>query len=152
MKRITGFTLIELLVSISIIATLTAILLPNLMGARQKAADSQMIQEMTSMKNALRMFYNDNQIYPAGNGPGTVTTNIGDTLAKANYMSPTQPGNTYYYCQTLNGDGFLLYAHLGAPSGSDATNSQTICQVPANHVCGGATEGAAPDMYFVCAK
>ena len=56
-----GFTLIELLVVISIIATLTAILLPNFMGARQRATDSQKKQEMVSIKNALRLFYNDTQ-------------------------------------------------------------------------------------------
>ena len=59
-----GFTLVELLVSISIMATLMAVLLPNLVGARERARDAQKVSDMGSIKNGLRMYYNDNQKYP----------------------------------------------------------------------------------------
>jgi len=54
--------LVELLVVISIIGTLVAILLPNFMGARERARDAQKIQDAYAIKNALRMYYNDNQL------------------------------------------------------------------------------------------
>lgn len=144
MKKILGFTLIELLVTIAIIATLSAILLPNFMGARQKASDSQKIQDMNSIKSALRLYYNDHQAYPP---PATAIETVESLLA--GYMTPTNIGFTY--CQTLSGDGFLLYAHMSSTQGTDITDSQTRCSVT-SPVCGAGSEALATDMYFVCAK
>ena len=59
-----GFTLIELLVVIFIIGTLTAIILPNFVSSRQRARDARRKQDLADIKNALRMYYNDNQSYP----------------------------------------------------------------------------------------
>ena len=138
-----GFTLVELLVTIAIIATLAAILLPNFMGARQKASDSKKIQDMTLMRNALRMYYNDHQSYPAG-GP---ITNV-DTLLTG-YMVPNGIGYTYY--QTDTGDGFELCAWLDSGQGDDDINSQIRCGGGGN-VCGGAGNGTTDKLYVVCAK
>jgi prepilin-type N-terminal cleavage/methylation domain-containing protein len=140
--RRAGFTLVELLVSISIIAILTAILLPNFMGARQKASDSQMIQDMNSIKSALRLYYNDHQSYPVGN-----VIDVQPLLS--GYMTPTGIGFTY--CQTNTGDGFLLYAHLGSTQGSDTVGSQTRCGVT-SPVCGGPDTLPSNLLYFVCAN
>jgi len=138
-----GFTLVELLVTIAIIATLAAILLPNFMGARQKASDSQKIQNMASIKNALRLYYNDHQTYPP---PVTAITNVESLLT--GYMTPTGIGFTY--CQTNNGDGFLIYAHMDSNQGNDATDSQTKCAVPPSF-CGG-IEPLGSNLYFICAN
>jgi prepilin-type N-terminal cleavage/methylation domain-containing protein len=139
-----GFTLVELLVTISIIATLTAILLPNFMGARQKATDSQKIQDMTSIKNALRMYYNDNQNYPLGSG----ITNVQSLLAK--YMTDTGVGYTYY--QTNTGDGFQLCTYLDSGQGDDDVNSQTRCGAPKVSVCGLGVGTTMDKLYVVCAN
>lgn len=140
-----GFTLVELLVAIAIIATLSAILLPNFMGARQKATDSQKIQDMAAIKNALRLYYNDKQSYP-GEADATPYTNLDIRLAS--YMTPVGIGFTY--CRASNGDGFLLYAHLDGTRGTDITDSQTRCAVPVNF-CGG-VEALANNLYFICAN
>lgn len=131
----TGFTLVELLVVMSIIATLVAILLPNFMGARDRAKDAQKIQDAYAIKNALRMYYNDTQAYPTPNASGTVVLPTG-------YMTPIGLG--YTYVQKNSGDGFLITIPLESGQGTEDTDSQTKC---------GIGIGATADrIYAVCAN
>lgn len=129
-----GFTLVELLVVISIIGTLVAILLPNFMGARERAKDAQKIQDAYAIKNALRMYYNDNQAYPTGTG-GTLAIPTG-------YMAPVGLG--YTYVQKNSGDGFLITIPLDSGQGTEDTDSQRKCGIGI-----GAT---ADKIYAVCAN
>ena len=77
MKSKKGFSLIELLVVISIIGVLAAILMMNLMGARERGRDAQRIQDLNSLKSALRLYYNDNnQLYPPGNNCTTCLNSV----------------------------------------------------------------------------
>lgn len=78
-KTKTGFTLIELLVVISIIGVLVTIAVANLVSARERARDAARKQQMNELKTALRLFYNDNEEFPAaeagamkGCGPSTL--------------------------------------------------------------------------------
>lgn len=140
--RQVGFTLVELLVVISIIATLTAILLPNFMGARERASDSKKKQDLIAIKNALRVFYNDTQNYPNTDAAG-----LGTTLAS--YMpSMSGIGFTFTYAQTNNGDGFQLCTYLDA-STDEAVASQNRCKNGLATFCGLAT---SPKLYVVCAN
>jgi general secretion pathway protein G len=141
-----GFTLVELLVTIAIIATLSAILLPNFMGARQKASDSQKIQDMNSIKNALRLYYNDHQTYP-GVADGSPAENI--DIGLSGYMTPVGIGFTY--CRTNTGDGFLLYSHQDTTQSTDAVDSQTRCGVSGT-ICGESIPVTNNNLYVVCAK
>lgn len=129
-----GFTLVELLVSMSIIAVLTAILLPNFMGARERAVDAKKKQEMAAVKTALRLFYNETENYPPEG------TDLGTTLA------PFMPalsglGYGYSYAQTDGGDGFYLWVET-ASGLTDNQESQSRCGT-----------SPAPDIYYyVCAN
>ena len=67
-----GFTLIELLVVISIIGVLTAVILPNMVGMRERARDSKIKSSLEEMKIALRLYYNDYQTYPADDSAGSM--------------------------------------------------------------------------------
>lgn len=131
-----GFTLVELLVVISIIGTLVAILLPNFMGARERAKDAQKIQDAYAIKNALRMYYNDNQSYPAQVGTG-------NTIAiPTGYMAPSGLG--YSYEQLNTGDGFRITIPLDSGQGTEDTDSQRKCGIGVG--------STADKIYAVCAN
>jgi prepilin-type N-terminal cleavage/methylation domain-containing protein len=121
-QKSNGFSLIELLVVISIIAVLSALLMANFMGARERARDAQKIDGLNSLKTALRMYYNDNQSYPTdkniilGTGFTAYIANVGDT--------------SFEYSQPNGSDGFILIIGLEAGAGNDDMDSQIKCGIP----------------------
>lgn len=142
-----GFTLVELLVVIAIIGTITAILLPNFMGARERAADARKIQELGTLKDALRNYYNDNQGYPV---PSDVANHIGlDSALISSYLpGVAQIGYTYY---SVNTDTFQLCVGLDSGAGDEDLNSQRRCG--ATGVLGVCGLGTTIDkLYAVCAN
>lgn len=147
-KKSLGFTLVELLISIGIMGTLMAILLPNFMGARERARDSQKIQDLGAIKNALRLYYNDNQSYPAGSGG---MLGVGMTGYMNNVMNL---GYTYNYYQLNNGDGFVACVGLEGAAGTDDTMSQEKCGVRSLGIgmCGLGVGQTGDAVYVICAK
>ena len=118
MKNNKGFSLIELLVVISIIGILTTVLVMNFVGSRQRARDAQTIQNLNSIKNALRMYYNEYQFYP-------------DNI---NVLVPTYiPGlggiTNEGYALLSSGDGFRFQKTLEVGAGDEDINSQQNCGV-----------------------
>jgi type IV pilus assembly protein PilA len=61
--RQNGFTLIELLIVIAIIAILAAVLIPNLLGARQRAYKAQAIACAKAIATAEEVYQIDNGTY-----------------------------------------------------------------------------------------
>ena len=59
-----AFTLIELLVVVAIISLLTSIVLNSLAGARMKANDAKIAQDLRQFRIAAELYYNDNHSYP----------------------------------------------------------------------------------------
>ena len=116
----TGFSLIELLVVIAIIGILSAALMANFMGARERAKDAQKIQDLYAIKNALRLYYNDNQSYPVS---GSLASAIGTS-----YMASISSVG-YTYTQTNGSDGFVLTIGLETGGGDEDINSQTKCGI-----------------------
>ena len=135
MKNEKGFSLIELLVVISIIGVLAAVLMMNLMGARERGRDSQRIQDLNSLKSALRLYYNDYQSYPPGNN---CTTCLNSVLSS--YTSGVS-GVGYTYTAVDGGNGFRLTVGLESGAGNDDINSQTKCGI----------SPAVDKVYAVCA-
>jgi prepilin-type N-terminal cleavage/methylation domain-containing protein len=142
-----GFTLVELLVSISIIAVLTAILLPNFMGARERARDSAKIQELYAIKNGLRAYYNDVQAYPTGSGVVLDAAGMGQYIPNVSSI-----GHTYY--QTSGGEAFELCVGLEAGAGDEDINSQVKCGIGTTNVCGIAAGigNTRNNIFVVCGR
>jgi prepilin-type N-terminal cleavage/methylation domain-containing protein/prepilin-type processing-associated H-X9-DG protein len=64
-RTVPGFTLLELLVVIAVIALLTAMLLPALARAKQKAVSAQCLANLKQVGVALQMYVDDNsQMFP----------------------------------------------------------------------------------------
>lgn len=128
-----GFTLIELLVVISIIGILSAVLLANLVGIRERATDSSLKAGLRSFKNALRLYYNDAQSYPAdgtlpNEGEEFNSTTVGQEVINPTvYMKETPKYD--YYEQTNNGDGFIIGVILNNLSDGDIAESVENCNV-----------------------
>lgn len=126
-----GFTLVELLVVISIIGLLVAVLVANFMGARDRAKDSQKIQDLNAIKSAMRLYYNDHQSYPnLAVGTSEVLTSvsgIGLSLSVGNYIKNI--GTSAIYSVGNSGDTFTLTVRLDAANIGD-TDSFAKCGQP----------------------
>jgi len=59
-----AFSLLELLVVILILGLLAAFVVPNLIGAGEKAKRDLVCSQMSSIEQALKMFKLDNGMYP----------------------------------------------------------------------------------------
>lgn len=162
-----GFTLIEILVVIAIIAILVAFISSNFLGARQRAKDVKKKAEFRQMKNALRLYYNDYNVYP-----GLTTTSVntfsgcksgtppnedcveacsgafaGGATCNEVYMKLLPPESDYEwsYQQRNSGDDFCLWTTLENVSDPEIEKSHDRCTTEC-------PSGVVPvDDYVVCA-
>jgi prepilin-type N-terminal cleavage/methylation domain-containing protein/prepilin-type processing-associated H-X9-DG protein len=114
----TAFTLIELLVVIAIMAILAAMLLPALWRAKAQGQAAKCRSNLHQMGIALRMYLDDNHVYPPDleNPPNLTTadwTSWWDYLARYHHIQDT---NRDLHCPAYQG----LFMH--ATSGSYAYN------------------------------
>ena len=63
-QRQGGFTLLEIMVVIVILGILASLVVPNLMGNKEKADRQKAVSDITALENALDMYKLDNSIYP----------------------------------------------------------------------------------------
>lgn len=164
MKR-NGFTLIEILVVIAIIASIIAIAIPNFLSARQRAQDVKTKSEMSALKDALRLYYNDFNSYPPSAAPGKLSGCGADgtalcpcTSGGVNFATGSACDNVYMkqipakllgtetptmlYTRTASTDDFCLSVLLNNQSDPDIAVSQKRCK----SAC-----GAASTKYWACA-
>ncbi len=59
-----GFTLLEVMVVIVILGILASMVVPNLMGNKDKADIQKAVSDIVALENALDMYRLDNSIYP----------------------------------------------------------------------------------------
>jgi len=107
-----AFTLIELLVVIAIIGLLSAIIMPNYMGARERSRDAQRKSDLKQIQKSMEMYRQDKGVFLTT----TEYSNLGvndiwksDTGSTV-YLNklpgdPSDSNNRYYY----NSTGGLTY-------------------------------------------
>jgi len=173
MNKGKGFTLLEVLVVIAIIAIIIAFAVSNFVGARQRARDIRKKSELQQVKTALRLYYNDYNMYPGPaakatndiNGCGTpspvvpstscqsacssggdVTFAAGPTSCDTVYMKQLPPSAdyTWYYEQASSGDDFCLWTNLEIISDPEIAKSEAKCKSVCNSI-------ADAGSYVVCA-
>ena len=140
-----AFTLIELLVVIAIIGLLSAIILPNYMGARERARDAQKKSDIRQIQKALEMYKTDqpDSVYPTALPiAGTSWSDGGTSIYMNKFPAPPNDigglGRVYQYKITnTNNRAYNLCACLENVADSEGTPCPTGC------ICG------AYSCYFV---
>jgi prepilin-type N-terminal cleavage/methylation domain-containing protein len=143
--RQAGFTLIELLVAIAIIGILAAVLVVNLVGARDRARDASRKEGLNQLKSALRLYYNDTQYYPDSTtskidvGNGALAEGVAFTSDDASTMYMKALPEYEYW--KVSDDAFLLRVVLQNASDESIADSYNKC-------CAGleGTYGCAADL------
>ncbi|MDI6604224.1 MAG: type II secretion system protein GspG [Thermoanaerobacteraceae bacterium] len=113
-----GFTLVELIVVVAIIAILTAVLLPKLLGYTDNARESRAKGDLASMKSVIEAY-----AASEGNGKYPADADAAKTLLAAHGINtPTDPwGNPYNYAASTNQDSYIIisFGRDGAQKGND---------------------------------
>ncbi|MEK7628545.1 MAG: type II secretion system protein [Patescibacteria group bacterium] len=104
-----GFTLIELLVVIAIIGILSSVVLASLNSARKKGRDARRISDVKQLQNALELYYDTNQAYPAALDAASLIT---PGYIAAIPVDPNPSGGSYAYDQVSSGVSYYLGANL----------------------------------------
>ena len=146
-RKAFGFTLIELLVVVSILGILISIGFYSFENARQKGRDSRRIQDLSAIKTALVLYYQDNKQFPKDtlnqtytldslniDLTPTYTEKLPQDPLQSNTASDNCSNKSYIYCYQLNSDGtFVLWAQLEnvnnpqiKPSSAACTNSNSF--------------------------
>lgn len=149
-KTVRGFTLIELLVTIAIIAVLSAVLIANMVGIRERAADTKTKNDLNQLKSALRLYYNDNQSYKMGvNNWTSCSSALGEPFKSATgvvYMKKLPAADCEYRSgsatDTNDTENFIVRATLKNIGDQDITASAANCNLILPSVSG--------YHYYVC--
>lgn len=124
LRKNKGFTLIELLVVIAIIGILAALIIVSLVGAQNRARDTQRKNNARNLDSALAQYYLDNSsVYPFTSTVTDATNgiSIGTSSACTAPLAASLVGTTAYLSQsTACGDPSSL-THLYK---TDGTGSQ----------------------------
>ncbi|MBC7003240.1 type II secretion system major pseudopilin GspG [Photobacterium sp. BZF1] len=59
-----GFTLLEVMVVIVILGVLASLVVPNLLGNKEKADQQKVVTDISALEQALDMYKLDNSVYP----------------------------------------------------------------------------------------
>lgn len=101
-----GFTLLEVMVVIVILGILASLVVPNLLGNKEKADQQKVVSDIVALENSLDMYKLDNSVYPTTEqGLQALVSKPSGTPEPRNYRDggyikrlPQDPwGNEYQY-------------------------------------------------------
>lgn len=101
-----GFTLLEVMVVIVILGILASLVVPNLLGNKEKADQQKVVTDLVALENSLDMYKLDNGVYPSTEqGLQALVSQPAGAPEPRNYRSggyikrlPQDPwGNEYQY-------------------------------------------------------
>ncbi|MCG7496775.1 type II secretion system major pseudopilin GspG [Vibrio sp. Of7-15] len=101
-----GFTLLEVMVVIVILGVLASLVVPNLLGNKEKADQQKAVTDIVALENALDMYKLDNSVYPTTDqGLDALVSKPSSSPEPRNYRNdgyikrlPKDPwGNDYQY-------------------------------------------------------
>lgn len=126
-----GFTLLEVMVVIVILGILASLVVPNLLGNKEKADQQKVVTDLVALENSLDMYKLDNSVYPSTEqGLQALVSKPAGTPEPRNYRNggyikrlPQDPwGNEYQYLSPGEQGEIDIYS-LGADGqeGGDGT-------------------------------
>lgn len=115
-KKEAAFTLVELLVAVVIIGILAVVGLSQFFTAQARSRDAQRKENLSSVVEALELYYNDHGVYPVvvGGLPWGGPLRDGDESRGTLYMAtlPNDPVKNLKYDYQSDGTSYKLYAYI----------------------------------------
>lgn len=128
-----GFTLLEVMVVIVILGVLASMVVPNLLGNKEKADQQKVVTDITALEQALDMYKLDNSVYPnTDQGLEALVTKPSSSPEPRNYRNggyikrlPKDPwGNEYNYVMPgENGPVDIFSLGADGQEGGEGVNS-----------------------------
>ncbi|MGL4859758.1 MAG: type II secretion system major pseudopilin GspG [Enterobacteriaceae bacterium] len=128
-RRQRGFTLLEIMVVIVILGLLAGLMIPSLMGSKEKADKQKAVADVVTLENALDMYKLDNGRYPTNEqGLQSLVTKPTQEPIPQNYRSdgyirrlPKDPWGQAYQMRNPGEHGSIDIFSYG-PDGKDAVD------------------------------
>ena len=118
-----GFTFVELMVAISIVGFLSSVVLTSVKSTRLLSRDSQRVQTLEQIKNALELYYHDNGVYP----PGAFTYTLNLLTVKLDYSTDAS-----YWGDLAS---YLVPKYIPQLPLDPLNNMSSICYLPWDIIC-----------------